>query len=178
MTHYRTETITEPTGAFMTRVCVWWLKKHPVILLIPGAAVVLAFVHRPEWLIVALMAVFLIYPFLLANIYFKYGFLPETRRLLSPKTVSLGDEGIELSILDVRENCQSRFTETEKSLKIPYSEVSGVSLSKNKVVIRLSAPAYASIAIENDRWINENTGLQADSSEILRYFIENGIEIA
>ena len=55
-----------------------------------------------RFIIVALMALFLVLPMILALLYFYYGFSPEARWSIMEKTVDINPDGMVLSFSDAR----------------------------------------------------------------------------
>lgn len=88
------------TGRYARHVLSRIVGHYWMWLALPLVVCILLGVLRWEWLVVALMYVFIIIPMLMPLAYYWCMLTPETRWSLLPKTVEISDDGISLTFDD------------------------------------------------------------------------------
>ena len=87
----------------MRELCLMFLADNWLWMVLPIALCgILAFFVDARFVIVALMALFIMLPMILALLYFYYGLSPEARWSILEKDVVIGDGGISLTFTDER----------------------------------------------------------------------------
>lgn len=135
--------------------------------------------YRWEWLIVALMTVFLLYPLLLSFVYFYYALKPEMRTLIGPLELGFNKEEIRLQFYKKVErrpeddDKDPRFIPAQTE-KLSYDDIKKVYVGEKKTVIYLRTPKYASITLTDKDWPDEKCGKKLPKEIVRDFFIENG----
>ena len=90
-------------GSYMRELCLMFLADNWLWLVLPVAVcAVLAIWVDVRFVIVAMMALFIVLPMVLALLYFYYGLSQEARWSIMDKSVTIGDAGITLEFTDER----------------------------------------------------------------------------
>ena len=88
---------------YMRHLCLMFLADNWLWMVLPIAlCAVLSFWIDVRFVIVALMVLLVALPMILSLLYFYYGFSPQARWSIMDKSVSIGNEGIELAFIDQR----------------------------------------------------------------------------
>lgn len=159
-----------------------WLSRYGWVLVIPMAVCGALAVFRWEWIVVGLIVLLLVYPFVLAMLYFNHAMRPETRIFIRP-----------LRLVVTKDKMVIEFEETNETKEIPWTQIRNVSMSGKKTIIRFVSPKYSSLTIDDNAWESTETiseikekipeptenGLDIDfKSGLTRIFEENGIKFA
>ena len=97
------ENVSVTSSQYMRHLCSMFLADNWLWMVLPVAVCgVLAVWVDVRFIIVALMALFLVLPMILALLYFYYGFSPEARWSIMEKTVDINLDGMVLSFSDAR----------------------------------------------------------------------------
>lgn len=162
----------------MSRLLIQWCW----LLLIPLIIFGFLALDKWQWFVVGLAILFLIYPFVLAMVYFNYALSPESRRFIRPMIIKLKHEGLEIVYLEEQPTDKNESTAKQPKFKIvssevfPFDRIESYSTAGNTLIIRFKEPKYATIAIRADQWDGEN------KTELMNYAVsfltENGIKIA
>lgn len=165
-------------GRIMSRLLVQWCW----LLLIPLIIFGFLALDKWQWLVVGLAILFLIYPFVLAMVYFNYALSPESRRFIRPMIIKLKPEGIEIVYLEEQPTDKNESSAKQPKFKIassevfPFDRIESYSTAGNTLIIRFNEPKYATVAIRADQWDGENkTDLMNNA---VSFLTENGIKIA
>lgn len=131
-----TAPFTSTPNGYVRRVAVMWICRWWWAVLLPVAACGVAAFREPMWIFVALMIVCLLYPALIAFIYFNYALTPEARKTVIPHTVTVSDKGVKLS-----------FPENGDSVRYAPEIIRSVEYGNRSVTINLKHPRYDHIFI-------------------------------
>ncbi len=179
-----TEIIRTTPSAYVSRIMTGWLGSYGWIAVtifgICGAMAAL----RWEWLIVALILLLIVYPFVLAMVYFRYGLSPEHLVLTRPIRVTVTDSALLVDIMEAtREDISAEEKTTYRPIRravLNYSLVKNVTNLKDSLLIRLKEPRYATLCIPDCKWICNDTcegGAQIRAA-VVEALTKNGIKFA
>lgn len=97
------ENVSVEAGTYMRHLCALFLADNWLWMVLPVALCgVLAVWVDVRFVIVALMALFVVLPMVLALLYFYYGFSPEARWSIMVKTLNFTDESLVMDFDDIR----------------------------------------------------------------------------
>ena len=159
-----------------------WMHKYGWLLIIPLSICGALATLRWEWTIVGLVIFLLVYPFVIAMVYFSYGFKPEVQNFIRPMKVTFSQKHINFTFL--KENIEDSGTEEESksfttvnNLLIPYTDIKKMSVGKKYLTLSLCQPLRLSFTIPDNAWgeTPENTLQKEAAIEIM---LKNGIEFA
>ena len=165
-------------GRIMSRLLIQWCW----LLLIPLIIFGFLALDKWQWLVVGLAILFLIYPFVLAMVYFNYALSPESRRFIRPMIIKLKPEGLEIVYLEEQPTDKNESAAKQPKFKIvssevfPFDRIESYSTAGNTLIIRFKEPKYATVAIRVDQWDGENKTDVMNNA--VSFLTENGIKIA
>lgn len=97
------DNVSVEAGTYMRHLCALFLADNWLWMVLPVALCgVLAVWVDVRFVIVALMALFVVLPMVLALLYFYYGFSPEARWSIMVKTLNFTDESLVMDFDDIR----------------------------------------------------------------------------
>ncbi len=97
------DNVSVEAGTYMRHLCALFLADNWLWMVLPVALCgVLAVWVDVRFVIVALMALFVVLPMELALLYFYYGFSPEARWSIMVKTLNFTDESLVMDFDDIR----------------------------------------------------------------------------
>jgi len=97
------DNVSVEAGTYMRHLCALFLADNWLWMVLPVALCgVLAVWVDVRFVIVALMALFVVLPMVLALLYFYYGFSPEARWSIMVKTLNFTDESLVMNFDDIR----------------------------------------------------------------------------
>ena len=97
------DNVSVEVGTYMRHLCALFLADNWLWMVLPVALCgVLAVWVDVRFVIVALMALFVVLPMVLALLYFYYGFSPEARWSIMVKTLNFTDESLVMDFDDIR----------------------------------------------------------------------------
>lgn len=97
------DNVSVEAGTYMRHLCALFLADNWLWMVLPVALCgVLAVWVDVRFVIVALMALFVVLPMVLALLYFYYGFSPEARWSIMVKTLNITDESLVMDFDDIR----------------------------------------------------------------------------
>lgn len=180
----RTGIIRVTPSAYVSRIMTGWLGRYgwvaAVVFGICGAIAAI----RWEWLVVTLILLLIVYPFILAMVYFRYGLSPEHLVFTRPMKATLTDNAL---ILRIMEKSEGEGEESDNVAQTPsmakvinFNDIKNVSPLKNALLIRLRTPRYATVFLPDTGWI-ETEGEAAEISTraiVEDVLTKNGIKFA
>lgn len=195
-----TEIFRVAPSRFVGEYMLTFLYRWGWILVIPLGVCGCLAVNRWEWLVVGLILLLIIYPFVLATVYFRYGLSEEASMFIRPMRVEISRDGVCLHLMrkdesqevrkeesqEIRKDKSEevRKDESEEAAEITYvpegvrcfshAEVKKVSSTAKELVITLKSSQ--SIVIDNHAWGQEPEST-SKKSEAIEIFRKNGIEI-
>lgn len=140
-------------SAWFARNCVWLL----IPLLVCAA---LAFV-RWEWIVVGLMILLIIYPFVLFNLFLKYGTKVENLRYIKPFTIHFSQHAVVI-----------KWDDGEKQV-FKYSDVKKVYNSKKGIKIGFNSINEFIVFIKDADWLAEG-----NKDSAIALLLKNGTKFA
>lgn len=160
-----TKVIQQKPQALTVRIMQQWLKRYGWLMLIAMGFCGGMAVQRWEWIVVGVALLLLVYPLILAFIYFNYGTKPEYLRFVRPMTICFGNNGI-----TIQEEDQTPET-------IPFDNIKNISVYGKETVVALKVPRYLSLVIKDDQW-DTDIDIKELKKTLSAYFTENGIKFA
>ena len=143
---------------------IQWLQKWGWTIIVPFGVCGAMAALRWEWIIVALILLLLVYPFILAMLYFNYGLKPEYRRLVQPANISVYSSGVTIN-----------FENANQPVLISFNQLKNVVVEKKGLTLRLKIPKYACLHIPDDVWIADSDDCKP-KEEVIRILTQNGME--
>ena len=128
----------------------WWFLLPLLVCGVCGCAMA-----DVRWLIVALMVAFVMYPMLLALIYFNYALTAEARWNIMEKTAVICDEGIRLTFTHER----------MKPHLITWGDISHVERNDRHIIFHLSTRKYTYFILPRDILPQQDI----NETQLLRY---------
>lgn len=161
MTTITTETICYSPGTYARNLVDLWIERNLYWLIIPLLACCFAAFYRWEWLVVMFAIILLVYPFVLFNVFLRYGTKIENMQYIKPFKVKFSPDNMRM-VFDGNE-----------LMTIQLAEVKKVAMkSKSLNFIFHNNKAFVLI-IRDDRW----TEIE-DKIIVMDMFAKNGIKIA
>ena len=174
---YCTKPFRNTPQQFVARILHLWLKRYWWILALPVVVCGAMAVFKWEWIIVALMIILLIYPFVLAMVYFNYALAPENRRFIKPLRLDVSPNGMKISYLNIDdEDGEEVLYKLDSEELVPFEAIKSVIPGQDDMVIMLTNPRYANITIADKDWMTDK--IKEQKTEILELFHKNGIKFA
>ncbi len=128
-----------------------WSKNHflalltpPIILLSIGAIWDLRFI------IIALMAIFIVIPLIMMLVYFYYALAPEIGYSLLPHTISCNDSGLDIIYFKYDDDIPAKAPE-----HISWTKIATISIDSKGIIIHLRVSPYSIIFIPESAFDNQ-----------------------
>lgn len=132
------------------------------ILPLVACAIIGAITKDFRWLIVGLMLVFMVFPMVVALIYFSYALTLETRWSLMEKTATFDKDGIGLTFVDSR----------MKARHIKWTDITHVTRNKDAYFFHLKVRRYNFLMIPRTALQTESIN-ESDWVAFIQQCIEN-----
>lgn len=151
------ELVAQLCRLFFARNWMWFAL--PVLVL-----AALAFVNV-NFLLVALMTLFVVYPMVLTLVYFNYAFTPEARWSILAKEINLDDDGLHMHFEHV----------SMQPHTIKWSEVSSMKWGSNSLLLMLRGSKYIFLAIPASELIDEHGNAKPPLNAIRQHFVTKNV---
>lgn len=144
-----------------------WLNRYRGWLLLPlGICAILAFI-RWEWIVVGFAILLFLYPFVLANLYFKHALNPYNLRFVRGFVLTVADDSFEIK------------SEHDKTLILPMGALSKVQKNGNRLTFFFNDSQKLTLSVETDEWFcDENEETIDVEQRVLDKLLKNGISFA
>lgn len=154
------------SGQYMRILYSQYLKRRWLVLALPVIACAALAYWNLNFIFVALMLIFVIFPMLLTFLFFYYGMLPEVRISLLPKQLSLSVDNIAITFVSSRANAteasaisanntaQDAATEgpvtpqrTPSPITIPLTDISKITPTKHHLLLHFASRQFLYLVI-------------------------------
>jgi hypothetical protein len=136
-------------GSYMRLVLSLYLRRWWWVYAAVVAATAALGTIDSNFIILALMIVFIIFPMLLAYLYFYYGLAAESRYSILSKKAELTDEGLRLIFIDEK-------GEENGAELLKWSQFSGIQPMRNHLLLPFSGMKFRFVAIPYDSLTEES----------------------
>lgn len=136
--------------SYMRGLALAWLSGHWAWFAIPLAAVAVWCVYDVRAVYVGLILIFILFPMALSFVWFNYAFSLQSRRAISPKTVSFTEQGFEVRYVAIAEGVEPLTPQT-----VGWGDIRSVEQGPKRLVLKLGDRLDDRLEIPNDAFENE-----------------------